>query len=78
MVERKNPAAVSLGRRGGLASAAARMEKLSPEQRKEIARAAAQARWGGTTASKREAVGKMLAEARKKAKKGKSTKGKVA
>ena len=75
MVERKDPAAVRLGRRGGLASAAERMEKLSPEQRKEIARAAAKARWGSTTVSKREAVGKMLAEARKKAKRVKQTKG---
>jgi hypothetical protein len=38
---RKNPAAVELGRRGGKATAA----KLSPAQRKDIARKAAQARW---------------------------------
>ena len=38
---RKNPAAVELGRRGGKATAA----KLSPAERKEIARKAAQARW---------------------------------
>jgi hypothetical protein len=42
----KNPAAVSLGRLGGLKSAKARMEKLTPEQRKEIAQKAAKARWG--------------------------------
>jgi hypothetical protein len=42
----KNPAAVSLGRLGGLKSAKARMEKLTPEQRKEIAQKAARARWG--------------------------------
>ncbi len=41
----KNQAAVTLGRLGGLKSAKARMEKISPEQRKEIARKAAQIRW---------------------------------
>lgn len=41
----KNPAAVTLGRLGGLKSAKARMEKLTPEQRKEIAQKAAKARW---------------------------------
>lgn len=35
----------ALGRKGGLASAAARMAKLTPEQRSSIARVAAQARW---------------------------------
>jgi hypothetical protein len=41
----KNQAAVTLGRLGGLKSAKARMEKISPEQRKEIARNAANKRW---------------------------------
>lgn len=41
----KNPAAVELGRLGGKKGGKARAEKLSPEQRKEIARKAAQARW---------------------------------
>lgn len=41
----KNPHAVELGRRGGLKGGKARAEKLTPEQRKEIARKAAQARW---------------------------------
>jgi hypothetical protein len=41
----KDPAAVSLGRRGGLKGGKARAEKLTPEQRSEIARKAAQARW---------------------------------
>jgi hypothetical protein len=45
MVEEKDPAAVELGRRGGLKGGKARAEKLSPERRKEIARKAAQARW---------------------------------
>jgi len=42
----KNPAAVALGRLGGLKGGRARAEKLSPERRKEIAKKAAQARWG--------------------------------
>jgi hypothetical protein len=41
MAKRKNPAAVALGKR----SAAGRMEKLTPEQRSEVARKAAAARW---------------------------------
>lgn len=41
----KNPAAVALGRLGGLKSAKARMTKISPERRKEIAKKAAQSRW---------------------------------
>ncbi len=41
----KNPHAVALGRLGGLKGGKARAEKLTPEQRKEIARKAAKARW---------------------------------
>ena len=41
----KDPAAVSLGRRGGLKGGKARAEKLTAEQRQEIARKAARARW---------------------------------
>lgn len=41
----KDPAAVSLGRRGGLKGGRARAEKLTPEQRRKQARRAAQARW---------------------------------
>lgn len=41
----KNPNAVALGRLGGLKGGKARAEKLTPEQRSEIARKAAQARW---------------------------------
>lgn len=44
--EEKNPAAVTLGRLGGLKGGKARAEKLTPEQRKEIARKAARKRWG--------------------------------
>lgn len=43
--EGKNPAAVELGRQGGLKGGRARAEKLTPEQRSEIARKAARARW---------------------------------
>lgn len=42
----KDPAAVSLGRRGGLKGGKARAAKLSPEQRREIAKRAAAKRWG--------------------------------
>lgn len=41
----KNPAAVALGRLGGLKGGRARAEKLSEERRAEIARNAATARW---------------------------------
>lgn len=42
----KNQAAVELGRLGGKKGGAARAAKLTPEQRAEIARAAAAKRWG--------------------------------
>jgi hypothetical protein len=41
----KNPAAVELGRLGGLKGGPARARKLTPEQRAQIARKAALARW---------------------------------
>lgn len=50
-VPEKDPAAVSLGRRGGLKGGKARAAALTPERRREIARKAAAARWakkGGT------------------------------
>jgi hypothetical protein len=43
----KNKAAQELGRLGGLKGGKARAEKLTPEQRSEIAKKAAQARWKG-------------------------------
>jgi len=43
----KDPAAVSLGRRGGLKGGKARAAKMTPEERREAARKAAQARWKG-------------------------------
>jgi hypothetical protein len=45
----KDPLAVELGRRGGLKGGKARAAKLTPSERAEIARKAAQARWGSTT-----------------------------
>jgi len=41
MPKRKNPAAVALGKRG----AKARLKKLTPEKRTEVAKKAAAARW---------------------------------
>ena len=41
MAKRKNPAAVALGKRG----AKARMTKMTPEQRSEVAKKAIAARW---------------------------------
>lgn len=43
--EAKNPAAVALGRLGGLKGGKARAEKLSAAARKRIAANAAKARW---------------------------------
>jgi hypothetical protein len=42
----KNPAAVTLGRLGGLKGGRARADTLSPQRRKAIAKKAARARWG--------------------------------
>jgi hypothetical protein len=44
----KNPAAVELGRLGGLKGGKARAEKLTAEQRSEIAKKAAATRWKRT------------------------------
>lgn len=41
----KNPAAVALGRLGGRKGGVARAKKLTAEQRREIAKKAALARW---------------------------------
>jgi hypothetical protein len=45
LAKEKNPAAVALGRLGGLKGGKARAERLSPKKRKEIARKAAMIRW---------------------------------
>jgi hypothetical protein len=44
----KDPAAVALGRRGGRKGGKARAEKMTPKQRSEAARRAAEARWKKT------------------------------
>jgi hypothetical protein len=41
----KDPAAVALGRKGGLRGGKARAAKMTPEERSEAARKAATARW---------------------------------
>ena len=43
--KQKNPAAVALGKLGGLKGGAARAKKLSAKRRSEIARNAVLARW---------------------------------
>jgi len=43
--KQKNPAAVELGRLGGLKGGKARAARLTPKQRQEIAKKAAAARW---------------------------------
>jgi hypothetical protein len=43
--EGKDPAAVALGRKGGLKGGRARAERMTPVQRSEAARKAAEARW---------------------------------
>jgi hypothetical protein len=45
-VKRKNPAAVALGRLGGLKGGTARAAALGPKKRSQIAAKAAKARWG--------------------------------
>lgn len=42
----KDPAAVALGRKGGLKGGKARAARMTPEERSEAARKAAAARWG--------------------------------
>jgi len=44
--EGKDPAAVALGRKGGLKGGKARAAAMTPKQRAQIARKAAKARWG--------------------------------
>lgn len=45
--EGKDPAAVALGRKGGLKGGKARAAAMTPEERAEAAKKAAQARWAG-------------------------------
>jgi hypothetical protein len=64
---KKDPAAVSLGRRGGIA----RGKSLTADELSEQGRNAVAARWGNATAAKRADVGRKLAQARAKKKAGK-------
>lgn len=48
----KNPAAVELGRMGGLKGGKARAAKLTPERRSEIAKKAASRRWAQSNIDK--------------------------
>jgi hypothetical protein len=48
----KNPNAVALGRLGGLKGGKARIAQLTPEERRELARKAVQARWAKEKARK--------------------------
>ena len=45
----KDPAAVALGRKGGLKGGAARAKQLTPAKRSAIAKKAAKARWSTPT-----------------------------
>lgn len=54
--QKKNSAAVELGRLGGLKGGKARAEKLTAKKRKEIAKKAAAARWKNHTKKKSNAA----------------------
>ena len=49
--KRKNPAAVALGRKGGKKGGPARAASMTPEQRRESARKAVEARWAKARAA---------------------------
>ncbi len=53
--DNRDPAAVALGRRGGLKGGRARADKLTAEQRASAARTAAQARWAANDPGSTEA-----------------------
>jgi hypothetical protein len=50
-IKKKNPAAVALGRLGGLKGGPARMAKLSAKERSELGRKAILTRWNKNTKS---------------------------
>jgi hypothetical protein len=50
----KNPHAVALGRLGGLKGGKARIAQLNPEERRDLARKAVQARWAKERGRKKE------------------------
>jgi hypothetical protein len=51
MAKKKNPNAVALGKLGGSKGGKIRAERLTAEQRKEIARKAVMARWAKAKAA---------------------------
>ena len=51
----KNPAAVTLGRLGGLKGGKARAQKLSKKRRSEIAKKAAETRWAARASNPKNA-----------------------
>lgn len=51
-IKTKDPAAVALGRLGGLKGGHARAAKMTPEERSEIARRAAVTRWSARSRGK--------------------------
>ncbi len=55
-VKKKNPAAVALGRLGGLKGGDARAKKLSAERRSEIARKASSARMDALSPQRRSEI----------------------
>lgn len=59
--EHKDPLAVEFGRRGGLKGGPARAEKLTADERSDIARKAAEARWGARTDTGVAAPSKVIA-----------------
>ena len=54
--DKKDPAAVALGRKGGLKGGPARAAKMTPEERRESARKAVLARWAKEKAKQNEAA----------------------
>ncbi len=53
MAKEKNPHAVALGKLGGAKGGRVRAQRQTPEQRKELARKAAMARWSKGQRSKK-------------------------
>jgi len=51
-IDEKKKAAIESGRLGGLKGGKARAEKLTPEERSEIAKKAAESRWDDHSSSK--------------------------
>ena len=61
---KKNPAAVALGRLGGLKGGKARMAQMSAEDRSELARKAGLARMTGLSSKARSELGRKAITAR--------------